>query len=56
MRSFFTTKGAGQGTGLGLSLCYDIVTGNNSSIYCQRTLGQGTDFIIKLPAVATIKG
>ena len=47
---FFTTKAAGQGTGLGLSLSYDIVTtGHGGTISCKSEEGTGTEFIITLP-------
>ncbi len=47
---FFTTKPTGEGTGLGLSLSYDIVTkGHNGSLLVQSRDGQGTDFVIQLP-------
>jgi signal transduction histidine kinase len=49
---FFTTKTMGQGTGLGLSITYGIVREHDGSIDCESTVGQGTRFIIGLPAAA----
>ena len=47
---FFTTKPTGQGTGLGLSLAYDIVTkGHGGSLAVESTPGDGTSFVIQLP-------
>jgi len=47
---FFTTKPTGQGTGLGLSLSYDIITkGHGGEMYLESQEGQGTEFIIRLP-------
>jgi signal transduction histidine kinase/sugar lactone lactonase YvrE len=47
---FFTTKPTGQGTGLGLSLSFDIVTkGHNGELKVETTDGEGTEFIIVLP-------
>jgi signal transduction histidine kinase len=46
---FFTTKPTGQGTGLGLSLSYDIVKAHGGEISVQSTEGQGTELIFKLP-------
>lgn len=47
---FFTTKPTGQGTGLGLSLAYDIVTkGHGGTLAVESKEGEGTTFVIKLP-------
>ncbi|HZI54910.1 MAG TPA: ATP-binding protein, partial [Chitinophagaceae bacterium] len=48
---FFTTKPTGQGTGLGLSLSYDIIKkGHGGEINVKTTEGEGSEFIISLPA------
>ena len=46
---FFTTKPTGSGTGLGLSLSYDIVKAHGGEIKVQTKEGEGTEFIIQLP-------
>ncbi|MEO6868435.1 MAG: ATP-binding protein [Ginsengibacter sp.] len=46
---FFTTKPTGQGTGLGLSLSYDIVKAHGGEIKVKSKEGKGTEFIIQLP-------
>ena len=46
---FFTTKPPGSGTGLGLSLSYDIVSTNGGEIKVQSKEGKGTGFIVLLP-------
>ena len=47
---FFTTKPTGQGTGLGLSMSYDIVTrGHNGELKVNTKAGEGAEFIIILP-------
>jgi len=47
---FFTTKPAGEGTGLGLSLAYDIVTKvHGGELKVETKEGEGSTFIIKLP-------
>jgi two-component system, NtrC family, sensor kinase len=45
---FFTTKPTGQGTGLGLSLSYDIIKAHNGKISIRNTPGAGAEFIITL--------
>jgi len=45
---FFTTKPTGQGTGLGLSLSYDIVKAHGGTLSVESTEGQGTTFTIRL--------
>jgi signal transduction histidine kinase len=47
---FFTTKPTGQGTGLGLSLSYDIVKAHGGELKVETKEGEGTEFIIQLPA------
>jgi signal transduction histidine kinase len=46
---FFTTKPTGQGTGLGLSLAYDIIKAHGGLIEAESEEGIGTEFIIQLP-------
>jgi signal transduction histidine kinase len=47
---FFTTKPTGQGTGLGLSLSYDIIKTHGGEIKAETSEGEGSEFIIHLPA------
>ena len=47
---FFTTKPTGQGTGLGLSLAYDIVKAHGGEIKVNTKESEGTEFIVMLPA------
>jgi signal transduction histidine kinase len=47
---FFTTKPTGQGTGLGLSLSYDIVKAHGGELKMETEEGEGSEFIIQLPA------
>jgi len=50
LQPFFTTKPTGEGTGLGLSLSYDIVVkSHGGNILINSTEGQGSEFIINLP-------
>jgi signal transduction histidine kinase/ketosteroid isomerase-like protein/ATP:corrinoid adenosyltransferase len=46
---FFTTKPTGQGTGLGLSLAYDIVKAHGGELKVATKEGEGTEFTIQLP-------
>jgi len=48
---FFTTKPTGQGTGLGLSLSYDIVKAHGGELTVETKEGIGSEFIIQLPVV-----
>ena len=50
LQPFFTTKPTGEGTGLGLSLSYDIVVkGHGGSIDLKSKEGEGSEFIVNLP-------
>lgn len=51
---FFTTRPAGEGTGLGLSLCYGIVTEHNGRIYVESKPGRGATFVVELPIVSDV--
>ncbi len=46
---FFTTKSTGQGTGLGLSLSYDIIKAHGGEIKVENKEGAGATFVILLP-------
>ncbi len=47
---FFTTKPTGSGTGLGLSLAYDTIKAHGGDIKVATKEGEGSEFIIYLPA------
>lgn len=53
---FFTTKEIGRGTGLGLAVCYGIVTEHGGRIAVDSTVGRGTVFRISLPATKNSDG
>jgi signal transduction histidine kinase/CheY-like chemotaxis protein len=46
---FFTTRPVGQGTGLGLSVCYGIIADHGGRIWAESQPGQGATFLIELP-------
>ena len=49
---FFTTKPVGQGTGLGLSTSYQIITEQHQGqLYCISQPGKGTEFVIEIPVL-----
>ena len=46
---FFTTKPTGQGTGLGLSLAYDIVKAHGGELKVETKEGEGSEFVVQIP-------
>ena len=52
---FYTTKPVGQGTGLGLSVCYGIIESMGGTMMAESEPGQGTTFSIYLPASGGMK-
>ena len=52
---FFTTKPTGQGTGLGLSLSYDIVKAHGGELKVETKEGEGSEFVIELPLGMDLK-
>lgn len=54
---FFTTKPIGKGTGMGLSISYQIITERHlGSLTCQSQLNKGTEFIIQIPKSPRLLG
>ena len=51
---FFTAKPTGQGTGLGLSLSYDIIKAHGGEIKVNTKENEGTEFSIHLPISALV--
>jgi two-component system, NtrC family, sensor kinase len=52
---FFTTKGIGRGTGLGLSVSYGILQEHGGAIFVESDPGKGTTFQVALPALETVE-
>jgi len=48
LQPFFTSKPTGQGTGLGLSMSYDIIKAHGGEIKAESKEGEGAEFIIQL--------
>lgn len=51
---FFTTKEVGEGTGLGLAVCYGIITDHGGRLSVRSNVGKGTTFTILLPITAQV--
>lgn len=53
---FFTTKPAGKGTGMGMSISYQIITEKHQGrLKCFSTLGQGSEFVIQIPIQQNVR-
>lgn len=53
---FFTTKRTGEGTGLGLAVCYGIMQNHGGEIEVQSEPGKGSTFVLTLPALGESNG
>jgi two-component system, NtrC family, sensor kinase len=51
---FFTTKEVGEGTGLGLAVCYGIITDHGGRLSVRSNVGKGTTFTILLPVTSKV--
>jgi two-component system NtrC family sensor kinase len=51
---FFTTKDVGRGTGLGLAVCYGIVSEHGGRLDVRSAVGVGTTFTISLPKASNM--
>lgn len=51
LQPFFTTKPTGQGTGLGLSLSYDIIKAHGGELKIETREDEGSEFVIQLPVI-----
>jgi two-component system NtrC family sensor kinase len=52
---FFTTKEVGKGTGLGLAVCYGIITDHGGRLSVRSSVGKGSTFTIFLPITGKVK-
>lgn len=51
---FFTTKSVSKGTGMGMSISYQIITENHhGKLFCNSVFGKGTEFVIEIPIKST---
>lgn len=54
---FFTTKPVGKGTGMGLAICYQIITErHNGSLECISQPGVGAEFVVRIPLIQELGG
>jgi signal transduction histidine kinase len=51
---FFTTKPVGEGTGLGLHVCQQVVQNVGGTIQVESELGQFTRFLVRLPVIKSV--